>query len=160
VSIRSLHKHACVLITFATVDISLEDNVWSPAMDDVPGLYTAVGRKIRSARDRSTPRLSQDNLAKRLGISRASIVNIEAGRQHAPLDLLWNIAQILELELTMLIPQRAELLAIDDVVELNDRMRKQIEVEASGSPTLKKSLTTIVGRLLTTIETDQPRKKP
>jgi DNA-binding XRE family transcriptional regulator len=129
-------------------------------MDDVPGLYTAVGRKIRSARDRSTPRLSQDNLAKRLGISRASIVNIEAGRQHAPLDLLWNIAQILELELTMLIPQRAELLAIDDVVELNDRMRKQIEVEASGSPTLKKSLTTIVGRLLTTIETDQPRKKP
>jgi DNA-binding XRE family transcriptional regulator len=128
-------------------------------MDDVPGLYTAVGRKIRSARDRSTPRLSQDNLAKRLGISRASIVNIEAGRQHAPLDLLWNIAQILELELTMLIPQRAELLAIDDVVELNDRMRKQIEVEASGSPTLKKSLTTIVGRLLTTIEIDQPRKK-
>jgi DNA-binding XRE family transcriptional regulator len=129
-------------------------------MDDVPGLYTAVGRKIRSARDRSSPRLSQDNLAKRLGISRASIVNIEAGRQHAPLDLLWKIAQILELELTMLIPQRAELLAIDNVVELNDRMRKQIEVEASGSATLKKSLTTIVGRLLTTIETDQPRKKP
>jgi DNA-binding XRE family transcriptional regulator len=129
-------------------------------MDDVPGLYPAVGRKIRSARDRSTPRLSQDNLAKRLGISRASIVNIEAGRQHAPLDLLWKIAQILELELTMLIPQHAELLAIDNVVELNDRMRKQIEVEASGSATLKKSLTTIVGRLLTTIETDQPRKKP
>jgi hypothetical protein len=87
-------------------------------------------------------------------------VNIEAGRQHAPLDLLWKIAQIFELELTMLIPQRAELLAIDNVVELNDRMRKQIEVEASGSATLKKSLTTIVGRLLTTIETDQPRKKP
>ena len=129
-------------------------------MDDVPGLYTAVGRKIRSARDRSTPRLSQDNLAKRLGISRASIVNIEAGRQHAPLDLLWKIAQILELELTMLIPQHAELLAIDNVVELNDRMRKRIEEEASGSATLKKSLTTIVGRLLTTIETDQPRKKP
>ena len=129
-------------------------------MDDVPGLYTAVGRKIRTARDRSTPRLSQDNLAKRLGISRASIVNIEAGRQHAPLDLLWKIAQILELELTMLIPQRAELLAIDNVVELNDRMRKQIEVEASGSATLKKSLTTIVGRLLTTIEIDQARKKP
>jgi DNA-binding XRE family transcriptional regulator len=129
-------------------------------MDDVPGLYTEVGRKIRSARDRSTPRLSQDNLAKRLGVSRASIVNIEAGRQHAPLDLLWKIAQILELELTMLIPQRAELLAIDNVVELNDRMRKQIEVEASGSATLKKSLTTIVGRLLTTIEIDQPRKKP
>ena len=128
------------------------------AMDDVQGLYLAVGRKIRAARERSTPRLSQDKLAKRLGISRASIVNIEAGRQHAPLDLLWNIAQILELELTILIPQRAELLAIDNVVELNDKMRNQIEVEASGNATLKKSLTTIVGRLLTTIETDQTRK--
>lgn len=128
------------------------------AMDHVQGLYAAVGRKIRAARERSTPRLSQDKLAKRLGISRASIVNIEAGRQHAPLDLLWKIAQILELELTMLIPQRAELLAIDNVVELNDKMRKQIEVEATGNATLKKSLTTIVGRLLTTIETDQTRK--
>jgi transcriptional regulator with XRE-family HTH domain len=128
------------------------------AMDDVQGLYPAVGRKIRAARERSTPRLSQDKLAKRLGISRASIVNIEAGRQHAPLDLLWNIAQILDLELTILIPQRAELLAIDNVVELNDKMRNQIEVEASGNATLKKSLTTIVGRLLTTIETDQTRK--
>jgi transcriptional regulator with XRE-family HTH domain len=127
-------------------------------MDDVQGLYPAVGRKIRAARERSTPRLSQDKLAKRLGISRASIVNIEAGRQHAPLDLLWNIAQILDLELTILIPQRAELLAIDNVVELNDKMRNQIEVEASGNATLKKSLTTIVGRLLTTIETDQTRK--
>jgi DNA-binding XRE family transcriptional regulator len=147
-------------ITFTTVDTPSWGDVWSLAMDDVPGLYSAVGRKIRAARDRSTPRLSQDNLAKRLGISRASIVNIEAGRQHAPLDLLWKIAQILELELNMLIPQRAELLAIDNVVELNDRMRKQIEEEAGGSSTLKKSLTTIVGRLLTTIETHQPRKKP
>jgi DNA-binding XRE family transcriptional regulator len=128
------------------------------AMDGVQGLYPAVGRKIRAARERSTPRLSQHKLANRLGISRASIVNIEAGRQHAPLDLLWKIAQILELELTMLIPQNAELLAIDNVVELNDKMRKQIEVEADGNTTLKKSLTSIVGRLLTTIERDQTRK--
>jgi transcriptional regulator with XRE-family HTH domain len=103
------------------------------------------------------PRLSQDKLAKRLGISRASIVNIEAGRQHAPLNLLWKIAQLLNVELTMLIPQRAELLAIDTTMELNDTMRKQIELEANGNPGLKKSLSAIVGRLLTTIETDQKR---
>jgi DNA-binding XRE family transcriptional regulator len=128
------------------------------AMDDVEGLYPAIGRKIRAARERSTPRLSQDKLAKRLGISRASIVNIEAGRQHAPLNLLWKIAHLLNVELTMLIPQRAELLAIDTTVELNDKMRKQIEIEANGNPGLKKSLSTIVGRLLTTIETDQKRR--
>jgi DNA-binding XRE family transcriptional regulator len=127
-------------------------------MDDVEELYGAIGRKIRAARERSTPRLSQDKLAKRLGISRASIVNIEAGRQRAPLHLLWKMAQTLKTELTMLIPQRAELLAIDTVVELNDKMRKQIEIEANGNATLKRSLTNIVGRLLTTIETDQTRK--
>jgi transcriptional regulator with XRE-family HTH domain len=126
-------------------------------MDDVEGLYPAIGRKIRAARERSTPRLSQDKLAKRLGISRASIVNIEAGRQHAPLNLLWKIAQLLNVELTMLIPQRAELLAIDTTVQLNDKMQKQIEIEANGNPDMKKSLTTIVMRLLTTIETDQNR---
>lgn len=126
-------------------------------MDDVEGLYPAIGQKIRAARERSMPRLSQDKLAKRLGISRASIVNIEAGRQHAPLNLLWKIAQLLNVELTMLIPQRAELLAIDTTMELNDTMRKQIELEANGNPGLKKSLSAIVGRLLTTIETDQKR---
>lgn len=128
------------------------------AMDDVEGLYPAVGRKIRDVRERATPRLSQDKLAKRLGISRASIVNIEAGRQHAPLNLLWKIAELLGTELTTLIPQRAELLAIDTAVKLNDKMRKQIEVEANGNGPLKKSLTNIVGRLLTTIETDKTRK--
>ena len=127
-------------------------------MDDVEGLYPAVGRKIRDVRERATPRLSQDKLAKRLGISRASIVNIEAGRQHAPLNLLWKIAELLGTELTTLIPQRAELLAIDTVVKLNDKMRKQIEVEANGNAPLKKSLTNIVGKLLTTIDKDKTPK--
>jgi transcriptional regulator with XRE-family HTH domain len=79
----------------------------------------AVGRKIRArTRARDAQRLSQDKLATRLGISRASIVNIEAGRQHAPLNLLWKIAELLGVELTTLIPQRAELLAIDTVVRV------------------------------------------
>jgi transcriptional regulator with XRE-family HTH domain len=127
-------------------------------MDDVEGLYAAVGREIRTARDRATPRLSQDKLATRLGISRASIVNIEAGRQHAPLNLLWKIAELLGVELTTLIPQRAELLAIDGVIELNVEMRKQIEIEAAGDARLKKSLTNIVGKLLTRIGTDKTPK--
>src|SRR5579862_4028985 len=127
-------------------------------MDDVEGLYPAVGRKIRAARDRATPKLSQDKLATRLGVSRASIVNIEAGRQHAPLNLLWKISELLGVELTTLIPTSAELLAIDTVVELNEDMRKQIEIEAAGNAPLKKSLTNIVGKLLTTIETDKVSK--
>jgi len=43
-------------------------------MDDVQELYPAVGRKIRAARERSAPRLSQDKLAKRLEISRRKAI--------------------------------------------------------------------------------------
>lgn len=128
-------------------------------MDEVELLYAALGRKLREARERSVPRLSQAKIAKRLGISRASIVNIEAGRQHAPLHLLWKIAHMLDVELITLIPQRADLLANDTEIELNEKMRKQIETEAKGDARLKQSLTTIVGRLLTNIETNQSRKK-
>jgi len=128
-------------------------------MDEIELLYMTLGRKLRETRERSVPRLSQAKIAKRLGISRASIVNIEAGRQHAPLHLLWKIAQILGAELTTLIPQRADLLANDTEVELNEKMRKQIETEAKGDVRLKQSLTTIVGRLLTNIETNRTRNK-
>src|SRR5882762_1811167 len=96
-------------------------------MDDVPRLYPVVGQKIRAARERSTPRLSQDRLAKRLDISRASIVNIEAGRQHAPLHLLWQIAEVLGTDLTLLIPRREDLLSPLALIQLNKKTMKQIE---------------------------------
>ncbi len=71
-------------------------------MTDFDELYRELGRKIRQARERQGERLSQDALAKQLGISRASIVNIEAGRQRTPLHLLWQIAELLGTELTLL----------------------------------------------------------
>jgi len=124
-------------------------------MDDIQALYKAIGRKIREARERSADEISQNRLAKRLGVSRASVVNIEAGRQHAPVSLLWKIANTLGVELVTLIPRRRELSASTNEVKLSDKMRKQIAVEAKGNAKLKKSLTSIVGRLLTTIEPQQ-----
>jgi hypothetical protein len=40
-------------------------------------------------------------------------------------------------------------------MQLNDELRKQIEAEAKGDAKLNKTLTTIVGRLITTIEPGQ-----
>lgn len=122
-------------------------------MLDIEMLYRIVGKKIRSGRERAAGRYSQEKLAKRLGISRASIVNIEAGRQHAPLHILWHIAEALDMDLLALIPRRTELLLTTPTIELSDAMRQQIEQEAKGNPELQKSLTGIVGKLLTTIET-------
>jgi transcriptional regulator with XRE-family HTH domain len=62
-------------------------------MADLDELYGEVGRKLRQARE--TQGLSQERLAKQLGISRASVVNIEAGRQRAPLHLLWQLSEAL-----------------------------------------------------------------
>lgn len=130
------------------------------SMDSAEELYRSIGQKIRNARARSVPRLSQEKLARRLKISRASVVNIEAGRQHAPVHLLWRIALALDTDLVSLIPNRAELIANDTVVELNDNMRKQIELESTGNPKLRKSLTKVVGRLLTSIENTPKSRKP
>lgn len=126
-------------------------------MADSDALYRAIGKRLRDGRGRSAQKVSQAKLAKQLGISRASIVNIEAGRQHAPLDLLWRIATALDMELVQLIPHRAELAASAAVVDLGSGMRRQIQLEAKGNPELQKSLTNVVGRLLTSIETDRKR---
>src|SRR5580698_9588997 len=101
-------------------------------MADFDELYRELGRKIRQARERQGQRLSQDALAKRLGVSRASIVNIEAGRQRAPLHLLWQIAELLGSDLTELIPSREELLPPTDQIQLDKEMMKQIEAAANG----------------------------
>jgi transcriptional regulator with XRE-family HTH domain len=122
-------------------------------------LYRELGRKIREARERSGQKLSQEKLAKRLEISRASIVNIEAGRQHAPLHLLWQIAEVLGTDLTLLIPRREELLQPVTPVQLDKNMVKQIQEAANGNPDTVKVLTGFVSKLKTTIETQHPARK-
>lgn len=129
-------------------------------MTDTDDLYRELGRKIRAARERGGERLSQDKLAKQLKLSRASIVNIEAGRQHAPLHLLWKIAEALGTDLALLIPRREDLLVVADAVQLDSNMLKQIEDAANGNPDTVKVLTGFVTKLKTTIESERPREKP
>jgi transcriptional regulator with XRE-family HTH domain len=128
-------------------------------MADFDELYRELGRKVRQARQREGQRLSQDELAKRLGISRASVVNIEAGRQRAPLHLLWQIAEVLGNDLTSMIPSREELLPQAKNVELDREMMKQIEDAANGDANTLKVLTGFVGKLKATIETPHSDRK-
>src|SRR5581483_9127482 len=107
-------------------------------------LYQAIGAKIRHVRERTTPKLSQAQLATRLGVSRASIVNIEAGRQHAPLHVLWQIAGILGTELSLLIPQRDELLETQIPIKLDEQVISQIEAAANGDSETRRQLTSFV----------------
>jgi DNA-binding XRE family transcriptional regulator len=130
---------------------------------DEEALYRTVGDRVRAARERQPTKVSQVALAKKLDISRASIVNIEAGRQHAPLSLLWQIAEQLETELITLIPRKAELLAAPPEAELSAEMREKIRLKADGNEALANDLTSFIGqavRQLTSVpNSTNPRKR-
>ena len=131
---------------------------------DADTLYRAVGGRVRSTREGQPQKLSQATLANKLGVSRASIVNIEAGRQHAPLFLLWQIAHQLDTELVTFIPRRAELVAKPPEAKLNDQMLTQIKRMTAGNESQEKEFTSFIAqavRQLTNSEkiTDRPKRK-
>ncbi len=117
--------------------------------DEETLLYKQMGLRLRALRERSSPKFSQAKLAKKLGISRASIVNIEGGRQHAPLILLWKITAALGAELVSIVPSRADLQLVDgSAINLNPEMLRQIKAHANGDRDLEQKLETFVGKVL------------
>lgn len=122
-------------------------------MSDYEFLYQAVGEKIRYIRERTSPKLSQAQLAARLGVSRASVVNIEAGRQHAPLHVLWQIAEVLGVEVSFLIPQHDELLETQAPIRLDEKTISQIEDAANGDLDTRRRLTGFISKAKARMET-------
>lgn len=81
-------------------------------------LYRFVGSEIRRRRERQGK--TQDELALRIGLSRASVANLEAGRQAVPLHHLVEIATALGASAAHLLPQEpmltnADTKALDDL---------------------------------------------
>jgi transcriptional regulator with XRE-family HTH domain len=60
-------------------------------------LYRHIGALIRSRRRKFRPRWTQEKLANRLGISRASLANIEIGRQTVPVHQLYAFARVFDM---------------------------------------------------------------
>src|SRR5262249_3941247 len=127
------------------------------SMADFDDLYAEVGRKLRQAR--VTQGLSQEKLAQQLGISRASVVNIEAGRQRAPLHLLWQLSEALATDLSLLIPRREELSPVAKETALQPTMVKRIREAANNEPDTIKVLTRLASKLKAAIEIESPVRK-
>lgn len=66
--------------------------------------YKKLGTLIRAARERSENHNKQEVLSKQVGLSRASIVQIEKGIQKVQLHTLIQIAKCLQVEVNELIP--------------------------------------------------------
>lgn len=74
--------------------------------DVVDLLYRMVGDNIRIHREGDR---TQQELADEVGIGRTSITNLEQGKQRVPLHHLLQIAHVLEVDLTELVPTWSEL---------------------------------------------------
>lgn len=73
-------------------------------MRSVESFYKEFGRLLRDARGRADPRITQKQLADRVGLSRTSITNIELGKQHIPLHVLFALAGAVGLKPSELLP--------------------------------------------------------
>lgn len=120
-------------------------------------LYEAVGDRIAVARKAAG--LSQEKLARRVGVTRASIVNIERGRQRPPLHLLWQIASVLGVEAARIVPLQRELAARDEPVQLDAKVVAYIEKEAQDDPATKRLLTDFIQRATSKIEGQDGKPK-
>jgi transcriptional regulator with XRE-family HTH domain len=71
-------------------------------------LYKIIGDRIRQGRKEL--KLTQAELAQRMGFERTSITNIESGKQHTPLHLLYKLCAMLEMDIKSLLPDLAEIM--------------------------------------------------
>jgi transcriptional regulator with XRE-family HTH domain len=116
-----------------------------PKGDGYDLLYEVLGARIAGVRNDIG--ISQGKLAEKVGLSRVSIVNIEHGRQRPPLHLVWQIANVLGIEATSLIPLRQDLDDQEVSVQLDPQLVHYIEQKAEDDPTTKRLLTAFIQRV-------------
>lgn len=101
-------------------------------------LYRTIGTRINEAR--KAKNLSQEELARKTGVSRTSIVNIERGRQRLPLHLLWQIASELNAEPSTFIPSSHEITNQPVSQSINNETIHIIEKKSQGNLETRRKL--------------------
>lgn len=117
-------KHNVILL-----DIFRRESINIPMNPE--SLYGHIGALIRSRRRKFKPRWTQEKLANRLGISRASLANIETGRQAVSVHQLYAFAEVLNLAPADFLPPADGAVAREDwdeklPVDLKPQQREQI----------------------------------
>jgi transcriptional regulator with XRE-family HTH domain len=96
-------------------------------MNDSGAFYRRVGEKIRTKRQERG--LSQDGLAKAIGLKRPSLSNIEKGRQNILLHTFCDIAETLSTSTSELLPDSVGVGAnpLPDLGALSKEVREFVE---------------------------------
>lgn len=105
-------------------------------------LYSTIGRRIRELREAAS--MTQTALGNRIGLSRASIVNIEKGRQHPPLHILWDVATLFEVEFWDLMPTQKELVKTLPAPDLDSHTRNLLELASANDEATFRALAEFV----------------
>ncbi|KUP25800.1 helix-turn-helix transcriptional regulator [Paenibacillus sp. DMB5] len=85
-------------------------------------IYEDIGKRIRKVRENS--KLTQEELAKLVNLTRASITNIERGKQKIPIDNLYYFAIVLNVDIFSLLPSEGILLNDVELPGNEEELRK------------------------------------
>jgi transcriptional regulator with XRE-family HTH domain len=96
-------------------------------MNNIDGFYKKIGENIRAKRKERG--LSQESLAKAIGLKRPSMSNIEKGRQNILLHTFCDIVETLDSNPIALLPerQRPEPVQMPDLTSYSKRVREFVE---------------------------------
>ena len=97
-------------------------------MDIRASLSCIIGIRIKEVRQNVG--MNQQELAEKIELTRTSISNIEAGRQLAPLDVLYKICHALGTELPFLLPNYSEIF-LESKETLSDKLKTKDVPEGS-----------------------------
>lgn len=75
-------------------------------MGAIDGLYAELGGLVRARRESAG--MTQSELARRVGMTRTSISNIESGRQRLQIHTLYDVARALDIPPEALLPTYAD----------------------------------------------------
>lgn len=111
----------------------------SLTQDLIELLNKIVGERMRELRERRE--ITQEGLSQLVGISRASISNIEQGKQQPPLGILYAIANCLQSDITDILPSYSSLVSVANKTQ--DRAREILN-RHNVSEDLKKTISGLI----------------
>lgn len=84
-------------------------------------LYRYIGQQLRDRR--VTLQLTQQQVAREIGVERTSITNIESGHQKLPLSLLYELCDVLGMDVRTVLPAVIDIRATaeEEVLHIDGR---------------------------------------
>lgn len=82
--------------------MALKTKVLTRQVVDVAALYVDIGARMRKAREHAG--WSQEQIGVALGMARANVANLEAGRSRIMLDHIYNVSLALGVSVRELLP--------------------------------------------------------